>query len=339
MSGGRGDEWTQVVKTAKGFGKKHGHWPTRMVLPDRTHDAVRALLGEEAWGRFEQGVEVRAGAARPRAEDAGGESYIWGESLATRLTFTVADPEPDWFSLTPRNPDEPPDPLADALERLGYSADATHADGNPVVSIERAVSRAGSAAIRALRQADPPAKPGTGVGPLLELLRVPRVREVMSAVAFRRIQRAVLRVYAAEFNTYLNSDRDEGDRELDSLATSLGEALQHRPLPTDTLRTLETRASEVATTDVGQDLQKLLRWAIAVAEDEEWLAPLDTGGDAASPAEADGQGADGSGAEANAQAAEGDATGNDTAEDDAPDTDAPEPSLEGPDAEEPLPNE
>lgn len=314
MSGGRAEEWTQVVKTAKGFGKKHGHWPTRMVLPDRTHDAVRLVLGEEAWGRFTKAIEVRAGAARPRAEDAEGESYIWGESLATRLTFTVADPEPDWFGLTPRNPDEPVDPLADALERLGYSADATHADGNPVVSIERAVSRAGSAAIRALRQADPPAKPGSGTAPLLELLRVPRVREVMSAVAFRRIQRAVLRVYAAEFNAYLTADGGDADRELDSVATALGEALQLRPLPTDALRELAMRASNAAETDESRDLWRLIRWAVAIAEDEEWLAPL-AEPDVEPPADPD----DGP--------------------DEAAATVTPEPPSEGPDAKESLPDQ
>jgi hypothetical protein len=273
-------EWTQVLQTVIGFGKKHGHWPTRIVLPEAQHDALSTAFSPEDWAFLNKEVQLRTGAARARAEDDTGDSYIWGESLATRLTFKVDDPEPVWLQLHPQDPATAGqiDPLSAALLRLGYENEGTDA----TTAVERAVARAGSAAVKSINEMDPPAPPGAFTAELLALLTVPKVRDVMSARAFRRIQKAVMRVHAAEFVGYLAFLAREGVPGFDGAsewAAELAEALRDKPLSRDRLGAL-TRAIEATQPSdepVLTEFAELVEWAAALAVDERHLRPSPVG--------------------------------------------------------------
>ncbi len=265
------NEWKRVLLTARKFGKKHGHWPTRIVLSDDVLDALSAAFTPDDWAFLGKEIEVRSGAARTRAEDAEGDSYISGESLATRLTFTVKEPEPAWFSLRLDTVEEgAPDELGRALRRLGYEPDED--DPDEVTSVERAVARAGSAAVMRIRDADPPEAPGNASSPLRELLKVRKVRDVLSAQEFRRIQMAILRVYASEFVAYYGFKAQQDEHAWGGMsrrAGELSEALTTKPLSESVLQSLTQL-------DADQDRDKsnfisLAGWAAALAVDERHL--------------------------------------------------------------------
>ncbi len=281
-------EWKRVLHTAVGFGKKHGHWPSRLVLPEAIYEALDDAFSAEDWDFLGKEVQLRTGSARVRAEDADGDSYIWGESLATRLTFSVSEAEPRWFALrvegsgreAAKDPSAPDgvakdeavsaDALTGALRRLGHP---TPDDADVATSVEQTVGRVGGATIKRVRDTHPPETPGSTSAELFGLIRVPRARDVMSANRFRRVKMAVLRVYAAEFTAYFAARAlADGDAwtELSQWANTLEELLKRKPTPLGELQAIgaalhdaESTEAETATAFI-----ELVEWVTALALDE-----------------------------------------------------------------------
>lgn len=111
----RDKNWERVLRTAVGFGKKHGRWPTRLLVDPGILAALRRGFDPDDFAELERGVELIETPDTLRAETEDGDSYHYGESLATRLTFTVTDPRPAWLALELEATAEPP-PARSAAE-------------------------------------------------------------------------------------------------------------------------------------------------------------------------------------------------------------------------------
>ncbi len=99
MAKERDKNWERVLRTAIGFGKKHGRWPTRLLVDPGILEALRGGFTAEEFATLSQGVELIETPDTLRAETEDGDSYHYGESLATRLTYTVSEPRPAWLGL------------------------------------------------------------------------------------------------------------------------------------------------------------------------------------------------------------------------------------------------
>jgi hypothetical protein len=95
--------WPRIRLTIAGFYKKHGRWPAHVYVPPEYLVDLEQQLRSEDFDAVRAQVELRAKADVLRAEDAAGGDYEYGESLASRLTFPLPDPLPDWLTLRPVN--------------------------------------------------------------------------------------------------------------------------------------------------------------------------------------------------------------------------------------------
>jgi acyl dehydratase len=103
--------WPRIRLTLAGFFKKHGRWPKRLHAPEEYLGDLERQFDDEDLERFRAAVDVQPRPDTLKAEDDEGDTYIYGESLASRLTFPVPDPLPAWLTLRP-SPDAGDSPHA-----------------------------------------------------------------------------------------------------------------------------------------------------------------------------------------------------------------------------------
>lgn len=273
--------WTRVVRSVLGFGKKYGRWPTHLRVPADTEAALREAFGPDEWADLGERIQMEVGGARIVASEgpaATPESrrYTYGESLASRMTYTVVEPEPAWLARVPPAPGgvEVPE-LADRLERLGFPAGSDSGR-----AVQRAVLGLANQALDALqREADgsdaPSGTPQDTVADLLALVAHPQVAHELTAAESLRVQRAALRVAAAELAARVPEDPADVEAQAEGgegpglarTARELIEAVAHSPLPLESLERLEADPSDVpeGQEPLAEELQDWIAWARALA--------------------------------------------------------------------------
>jgi len=258
--------WTRVLRTAAGFGKKYGRWPTRVLLPPETSAALSEAFPDETWKDFAAQVELGVSQDRPRAEGSGEAHYTYGESLASRMTYTVAAPEPAWFALTPGGAlaaDEPD--LKNRLAALGFDA------GSDVgVAVQRAVLTMANQVLDGLDQVKGSDPLGALSAEVLSLVRHPQVLHELSAASYLRVMRAALKVAAAEFVAVLKARPQPAlapTHDVLNAAVALVEALGSRPLRLEALERIVVDPAETAPggETLAEDLHELVQWGLALA--------------------------------------------------------------------------
>ena len=267
-------DWTRVLRTAQGFGKKFGRWPTHLRLPEEVFVSLKDAFGDAGWADLQAQVTIAVGGDRPEAREGDGDeedtpTYRYGESLVSRMTYTVKEPEPEWLSAAPLVPggDSPEPDLRLRLTALG------HTSGEDLgVGIQRAVLRMANTLLDSL---EPRAvgSPDPRLGELTALLRHPRVAHELTAAESARVQRAVLKVAVAELMSRLRvlpPHEPAGDeRSIDLLHTA--EALDHslgrKPLPLEALSRLRVDPAEApeGREALAEELDELVEWASALA--------------------------------------------------------------------------
>jgi len=123
----RDKNWERVLRTAIGFGKKYGRWPTRLLVDPGILRALERGFSEDEYSTLSDGVELVPTPDTLRAEADDEDHYNYGESLATRMTYTVSDPRPEWLTLNliaapPEEESAPPGEELEALVRAWHAA-------------------------------------------------------------------------------------------------------------------------------------------------------------------------------------------------------------------------
>ena len=54
----RDKNWERVLRTAIGFGKKHGRWPTRLLVDPEILEALEAGFDEDELRTLREGLDV-----------------------------------------------------------------------------------------------------------------------------------------------------------------------------------------------------------------------------------------------------------------------------------------